>query len=88
MYAAIWLHLIRTSNCTRWNNSIVTAVSPTGEAGVTEKTFKVRPEPVEGVKYNGPLEKYERKNLPHKVEDARSSIGVQEDEYDVPETDD
>jgi hypothetical protein len=72
----------------RWKSSVVTTVSHAGEAGAAEKSFKVRPEPVEGVTYNGPLEKYERKNLPHKMEDARSSIGVQEDEYDVLETDD
>ena len=59
----------------RWKSSIVTAVSPTGEAGVTEKTFKVRPEPVEGVTYNSPIEKYDRKNVPHNLEDAEDSIG-------------
>jgi hypothetical protein len=42
---------------------------------VTEKTFKVRPEPVEGVTYNSPIEKYDRKNVPHILEDAEDSIG-------------
>jgi hypothetical protein len=40
------------------------------------------------VEYNGPLEKYERKNLPHKVEDAQSSIGAQRNEYKVLKRDD
>ena len=50
---------------------------------MTEKTFKVRPEPVEGVEYNGPIEKHERKNIPHILEEDEDSIGVYRHEEQV-----
>jgi hypothetical protein len=60
----------------RWKSSIVTTDSHTGEAGAAERQFEIRPEPVEGVTYYGPLEKYERKNLPHNMETSQDSIGI------------
>ena len=40
--------------------------------------FKIRTEPVEGVVYIAPLEKYDRKNLPHKIEGSEDSIEILE----------
>jgi hypothetical protein len=55
----------------RWNNSIVTATSLSEGAGLAGKAFKVRPEPVEGVTYDGPVVARHGKNLPHKLEQAK-----------------
>jgi hypothetical protein len=74
--------------CTRWKSSIVTAVSHAGRAGASEKLFEVRPEPVEGVVYNGPLEKYDRRNLPHNMEASEDSIDVLGNEEDGAKPDD
>jgi hypothetical protein len=64
----------------RWKSSIVTTGSHAGEAGVAERQFEIRPEPVEGVTYYRPLEEYERKNLPHNMEASQDSVGVTGDE--------
>jgi hypothetical protein len=72
----------------RWKNSIVTAVSHTGRAGASEKLFEVRPEPVEGVVYNGPLERTDGENLPHNMEASGDSIGVSGNEEDGAKPDD
>jgi Reverse transcriptase (RNA-dependent DNA polymerase). len=72
----------------RWKSSIVTAVSHAGRAGASEKLFEVRPEPVEGVVYNGPLEKYDRRNLPHNMEASEDSIDVLGNEEDGAKPDD
>jgi hypothetical protein len=59
-----------------WNNSIVTASShadsPTVKAGTVAK-FRVSPETVDGVTYNGPVEKLDRKDFLHKMKCTNSS---------------
>jgi Reverse transcriptase (RNA-dependent DNA polymerase). len=60
----------------RWNNSIVTASShadsPTVKAGTVAK-FRVSPETVDGVTYNGPVVKVDRKDFLHKMKCTNSS---------------
>jgi len=60
----------------RWKNSIVTADSRAPRADMLERVFEIRPEPVNRVSYNGPLEKYERGNVPHKREECDGSTGI------------
>jgi Reverse transcriptase (RNA-dependent DNA polymerase). len=72
----------------RWKNSIVTAVSHAGGAGASEKLFEVRPEPVEGVVYNGPLERTDGENLPHNMEASGDSIDVSGNEEEEAKPDD
>jgi Reverse transcriptase (RNA-dependent DNA polymerase). len=69
----------------RWNNSIVTATSSSERADATDKTFKVRPEPVEGVTYNGPIEARHGKNLPHNLERAKDDDAPGEEPLSGPD---
>jgi hypothetical protein len=85
--AALQNLLLRT-NGFRWKNSIVTAVSHAGGAGASEKLFEVRPEPVEGVVYNGPLERTDGENLPHNMEASGDSIDVSGNEEEEAKPDD
>jgi hypothetical protein len=74
----------------RWKSSIVTAVSHAGRAGALEKLFEVRPEPIEGVVYNGPslVEWTDRENLPHNMEASGDGIGVSRNEENEAKPDD
>jgi hypothetical protein len=69
----------------RWNNSIVTATSSSERADATDRTFKVRPEPVEGVTYNGPIEARHGKNLPHNLERAKDDDAPGEEPLSGPD---
>jgi hypothetical protein len=52
------------------------------------RSRQVRPEPVERVVYNGPLERTDGENLPHNMEASEDSISVSGNEEDEPKPDD